>query len=74
MTCAKTGRVLELQSPAPEPYQLWSCDEWRCEGCGATVLAGYGRGPMEEAEVNPEGYWALRAYEVADRNLVTIEA
>jgi hypothetical protein len=72
MRCSKTGRVLELLSPAPEPYQLWSCDEWRCEGCGATVLTGYGRGPMFDTS-DPKGYAALRAYEASLNNIVTIE-
>ena len=72
MRANKTGRVLELLSPAPAPYQLWSCDEWRCEGCGATVLAGYGRGPMFDANVDPQGYAALRAYEAGVGNIVVI--
>jgi hypothetical protein len=73
MRCSKTGRVLELLSPAPAPYQLWSCDEWRCEGCGATVLAGYGRGPMVDRGADPSGYQALRAYEAKVNNVVMIE-
>jgi len=73
MTCSKTGRVLELLSPAPQPYQLWSCDEWLCTGCGAVVLSGYGRGPMMDAHANPVDYAALRAYEAQVDNIVTIE-
>jgi len=73
MACSKTGRVLELLSPAPEPYQLWSCDEWTCAGCGAVVLSGYGRGPMVEAHVDSEGYRKLRAYEAHADNIVAIE-
>ena len=73
MSCAKNGRVLELLSPAPEPYQLWSADEWRCPVCDATVLSGYGRGPMREAHVDPQEYDALRAYEASANNVMTIE-
>ena len=73
MRASKTGRVLELLSPAPSPYQLWSADEWVCEGCGATVISGYGRAAMFYANVDPEGYAALRAYEASVNNIVTIE-
>ena len=69
----KTGRVLELLSPAPEPYQLWSCDEWRCKGCGAVVLVGFGRGSMVDARCDGPAYAELRAYEASVNNVVTIE-
>jgi hypothetical protein len=31
-----------------KPYKLWVCDLWECEGCGAEILTGYGRGPVSE--------------------------
>jgi hypothetical protein len=73
MKANKTGCVLELLSPAPEPYQLWSGDEWKCDGCGATVITGYGRAAMFDAHADPEGYAAHRAYEAEIDNVVTIE-
>ena len=75
MKANKTGRVLEvIVRGEGRPYQLWSADEWKCEGCGATVISGYGRGPMVNADVDPDGYAKLRAYEVGVDNVVTIEA
>jgi len=73
MACSKTGRVLELLSPAPDPYELWSCDEWTCAGCGAVVLSGYGRHAMFAALTDGPDYAALRAYEAHVNNIVTIE-
>ena len=73
MACSKTGRVLELLSLATATYQLWSCDEWLCTGCGAVVLSGYGRGPMVDAHADSEGYRKLRAYEAHAGNIVTIQ-
>lgn len=31
-----------------KPYKLWSGDKWRCEGCGAEIISGTGRGPISE--------------------------
>ncbi len=30
------------------PYKLWVGDKWRCEGCGAEILSGFGREPLNE--------------------------
>lgn len=30
------------------PYKVWSADIWRCEGCGARIVDGYGRHPVAE--------------------------
>ena len=30
------------------PYKLWSGDRWECDGCGATIISGVGRGPLAE--------------------------
>lgn len=30
------------------PYKLWSGDLWKCEGCGAEIVSGTGRGPIAE--------------------------
>jgi len=26
-----------------KPYKLWSGDVWVCEGCGVTILSGFGQ-------------------------------
>lgn len=31
-----------------QPYKLWTGDKWECEGCGAQILAGFGREPIAE--------------------------
>ena len=28
------------------PYQLWSCDKWKCPSCGMEVLFGFGNSPI----------------------------
>jgi len=29
-----------------EPYKLWAGDRGECEGCGATILSGFGGAPL----------------------------
>lgn len=29
-----------------KPYKIWSGDKWECEGCGATILCGFGSAPI----------------------------
>ena len=31
-----------------KPYKVWVGDLWECEGCGATIVSGVGRGPLSE--------------------------
>ena len=31
-----------------KPYKLWSSDKWRCEGCGAEILQGFGSSSLAE--------------------------
>lgn len=31
-----------------QPYKLWSGDRWECEGCGATIMSGFGLHPVAE--------------------------
>jgi hypothetical protein len=31
-----------------QPYKVWQCDLWECEGCGALIAAGYGGRPLAE--------------------------
>lgn len=30
------------------PYKIWSGDKWRCQGCGAEILSGFGHDPISE--------------------------
>ncbi len=30
------------------PYKLWVGDLWECQGCGAQIVSGVGRGPIVE--------------------------
>src|SRR5678816_3389465 len=41
----------EPGTSAPEhwtPYKVWVGDKWTCEGCGATIVSGFGREPLAE--------------------------
>ena len=29
-----------------KPYKLWAGDKWKCEGCGAVILSGFGMSPI----------------------------
>lgn len=31
-----------------KPYKLWNSDMMECQGCGAQIVVGHGRGPMSE--------------------------
>ena len=31
-----------------KPYKLWSADKWECQGCGATILSGFGKHSLAE--------------------------
>jgi hypothetical protein len=48
MRCTKNSRAVEIMSDG-KPYQLWYGDEWGCDGCGALIVTGFGRGPIAEA-------------------------
>ena len=30
------------------PYKVWAADRYECPGCGAVILAGFGRAPIAE--------------------------
>lgn len=29
-----------------KPYKIWAGDKWECEGCGATIISGFGLHPI----------------------------
>lgn len=29
-----------------EPYKLWMADKWKCHGCGAEIVVGFGARPI----------------------------
>lgn len=31
-----------------QPYKVWVGDRWRCEGCGAEIISGFGLAPLSE--------------------------
>lgn len=31
-----------------KPYKLWMADRWKCQGCGATIVVGFGHAPLSE--------------------------
>lgn len=31
-----------------KPYKLWSGDIWKCQGCGAEIISGFGTRPIAE--------------------------
>lgn len=56
--CVKTGFYFTEGMPIgkalpgtaePEkwkPYKLWAGDKFKCEGCGAEIVTGFGSGPI----------------------------
>jgi hypothetical protein len=30
------------------PYKIWVADKWKCQGCGAEILSGFGHRPVSE--------------------------
>lgn len=38
--------VVETKEDGSTPYQVWSYDEYHCQGCDAIVYAGRGEGPI----------------------------
>jgi len=31
-----------------QPYKLWMGDQWKCQGCGAEIIVGFGHRPIAE--------------------------
>lgn len=45
----KTGAQAGTAEPESwVPYKLWVGDLWECQGCGATVVVGVGKGSLAE--------------------------
>lgn len=48
----KNGFVVAEMIPVDEGrvlwsgYAIWAADMWRCEGCGAEILSGFGQQPI----------------------------
>lgn len=40
-----------------DPYKIWSCDLWRCEGCGSVIATGYGLNRIAEHYEPEFEYW-----------------
>jgi hypothetical protein len=40
--------VFEMFCEPPKVYKIWCADEWKCHGCGKTVIAGFGSGAIAE--------------------------
>ena len=51
-----------------QPYKLWQADLYKCEGCGAEVIAGFGRQPISEHYMSD--YARLRAQVERDLTVV----
>lgn len=58
------GKVVPPGNSHPElwePYKTWMADSWKCEGCGTTIVTGFGfnplwedyKGPLPEGEYLP---------------------
>ena len=40
--------VIDYAHDPPQPYQLWSADEWGCPKCPNRIVVGFGAGPIKE--------------------------
>jgi len=38
--------VVDYAGKPPQPYQLWSADEWGCPKCGHRIIRGFGDAPL----------------------------
>jgi hypothetical protein len=43
-----TGFYFTEMMTSDAPYKIWASDLWRCPGCEATILSGFGSGPIAE--------------------------
>lgn len=56
--CARSMRCAQNEFPVRDkrtefaPATVWSGDRFECEGCGASVVVGFGRGRVEDPD-NP---------------------
>lgn len=50
--CVPCGRAMRCDkndvTVIIDGCQAWSGDRWKCLGCGALVVSGWGRGPLAE--------------------------
>jgi len=49
----ENGVTIEEGMPSSQPgewqgYKLWAADLFKCEGCGAEIVAGFAQSPMAE--------------------------
>jgi len=61
---APDGNHAPPGTEAPErwhPYKLWAGDLYECEGCGAQIVSGFGRGPIAE-HYQPDFAETVKAY------------
>ena len=56
--------VVDYAHDPPQPYQIWSADEWTCPKCGHRIIVGFGESPYirhfeplfaDRLERTPEG-------------------
>lgn len=47
------------------PYKVWAGDLWKCQGCGAEILSGFGHNPI--ATQHEDKFGDLRMMLGADR-------
>jgi hypothetical protein len=76
MRCALNGVTVEYTRRTPddrveEPYQLYSADMHRCE-CGASVIVGFGKGPVADFNADPHRYAAFAYVAETLGELVTV--
>ena len=37
-----TVHVVLMAWEPPKPYEIWQGDQWKCPGCGVTIVTGFG--------------------------------
>ena len=63
MRVHKNGVTVEelTDPPDPQPYRLWQADHYRCPGCGAEAITGFGFNPLAH-HYDTERYEKLKSY------------
>jgi len=41
--------VVTMTDDPLKPYQIWHGDKWKCPGCAAEMVTGFGKGPIAQS-------------------------
>lgn len=77
----ETQRVLVIEMASFGPYKVWNADLYKCPGCGAEMVTGFGQCPIRADHYAPDfGQWLDTAkssapkvfYDYEEPNRITV--